>query len=185
VDQPLGGPVMVSEIKFFRNGREIIALLKTEATTRANPYTIRNINGSLLRIGYENYVIDGNPLTVFSSLNATSDDDADPALIVYSNTLDVGFYFDSIVVFNIPHPPLQHYMAGARVSVFYFSNAFGDERIPVFNGTCVGTRSSYTFVNIPLNKPTASPTKPLPTKTPVSSRPSSFVSKRPTVRPTK
>lgn len=176
---------MVSEIKFFRGGREVIALLKTEATTRSNPYTIRNVNGSLLSVGSENYAIDGSPLTVFSSLNSTLDDDADPTLIVYSDTIDAGFFFDSIVVFNIPHRPMQRYLAGAKISVFYFSNAFGDQRIPVFNAICVGVHASYSFVNIPLNKPTLSPTKPLPTKKPVTSKPIKKPTSRPTVRSTK
>jgi hypothetical protein len=119
INQPNGNPLMIGEEGFQLGTRakDPTASLRLDSTTKKLPGIL---NGTYSN-GAELSVIDNDPHTFFWSLDASTDDDANPTLILHENSESSGFVFDTIMVYNVPYKPMQKNLAGAKINVFYFS----------------------------------------------------------------
>ena len=110
---------MISEVGFqlCTRAKDPKGSLLLDSTTKKLPGIL---NGTYSN-GAELNVIDNDPHTFFWSLDSTTDDDANPTLILYENSESTGFVFDTIMVYNVAYKPMQKNLAGAKINVFYYS----------------------------------------------------------------
>ena len=118
INQPNGKPLVIADIGFLLGARakDPLPYLTLESTTKKLPSTFNTTYSNCAEL----CAIDNDLDTVFWSLDSTSDDDANPTLIMYENTPS-SFFFDKILVYTVPFKPYQGTLAGAKINVFYYS----------------------------------------------------------------